>query len=103
MVSPSRISTHILHIRSRGSLIFPDTRSLASSAMASDTLSENTIRYPRFPERYCDTAEGAMFRIVATIFCESPHLTISPAIAARIAGSESHTIVSHGSFGTGLL
>jgi hypothetical protein len=66
--------------------------------MAFETSSEKTILYPRFPERYCDTAEGAMPRILATIFWERPHLTISTAIAARIAGSVFQTIVSQGSF-----
>ena len=47
---------------------------------------------PRFPDRYCDTAEGAISSIRAASTWETPHLTSSTAIAARIAGRTSQTI-----------
>jgi hypothetical protein len=60
------------------------------------TSSSNSIRYPRFPERYCETAEGAISSILDASTCDMPQRTSSAAIAARIAGNTSHTIFWQG-------
>ena len=48
----------------------------------------NSIRYPRFPERYWETADGAISSIRDASTWDTPHFTSSTAIAARIAGQD---------------
>jgi len=84
--SPSRSCRQIPQIRSITFTCFLSIKSCASWAMVFFTSSPNSIRYPRLPERYCDTADGAISSIRAAPTWETPHLTSSTAIAARIAG-----------------